>query len=424
MIKYGILKRFLVIWTLYWLANLLQPVHSIYPNIHLAVLLQFVFVFVVTVFYVVMWHILNLKNPQIDQVMERFESKSLENLIQLGFFAGALGLVFLLYDKVMYQGIDYTKGLALAREKWEVVSQQRNHGISSTFSVLGYLIGGAYFFPLSISLCGFFAIKDSRRLLYICIGCFLLLAHSLITGGRSSIILAVSLSTFGYFDSKKFGTLFKNKFFNKYLRVILLVIFFYLIYVFYSRANKGGVNAAQYGIEFLEYLGLKPYGWFETFCATTPFGGLFSLLNLTLSYLAHSLASTAAIIYNDGFGGGDAVFAYFYSLGFKIGLTNPPVEWFLAGRFPSLPGAIYMQFGVVGILLMACILGVFSAVSVRWFSAHPRSFFLFGLCATMESILVLSPFLFAGDLLFFPFAILGGLFLINIRVIAQRIKHE
>ena len=50
--KYGMLKRFLVIWTLYWLANLIQPVHSIYPNIHVAVLLQFAFVFVVTVSYI------------------------------------------------------------------------------------------------------------------------------------------------------------------------------------------------------------------------------------------------------------------------------------------------------------------------------------------------------------------------------------
>ena len=420
--KYGPIKRFLIVWLIYWITFLLQPVQSLYPEVYAAFLLQLTFVLLLTIFYVVAFNLWNTKSTQTNHGFRPLAQERSERIIKYGLLIGALGFVFLLYDKIVYQGIDYSDGLAVAREQWRDIGEQRHGDISSPFSVLGYLIGGAYFFPLTLTLSSFVFLKDPRRLFYMIFGFFLLICNSLITGGRSSIILVLALSSFGYFSSKKFGPLFKKTHFFKYLVTMMMLVFFYLVYVFYSRAEASGFEVARYGLEFLEYLGLEPYEWFASYCQSSSVGWILSLLNLTASYLTHGFGTTAAIVQNSSSGSGDAIFSHLYSLGSKVGLTDPPVEWFLAGRSPSLPGALYLMYGISGLLLGASVIGVISAISVSLFCHFPSSLLLFGFCAVVESILILSPFFFAGDLLSFPFAVIGGLILMCLVGDVRRIK--
>jgi oligosaccharide repeat unit polymerase len=420
--KYGSLKRFLIVWLIYWITFLLQPVKSLYPDVYAAFILQLVFVFFLSISYVVAVNLWNTNSIKTDHGFRPLAPLRSEKIIKYGLLIGALGFGFLLYDKIVYQGIDYSDGLAVAREQWRDIGEQRHGDISSPFSVLGYLIGGAYFFPLTLTLSSFVFLKDPRRFAYIVVGVFLLICNSLITGGRSSIILAVALSSFGYFSSKKFGPLFKEMHFVKSLVTMILLVFFYLVYVFYSRAEASGFEVERYGLEFLEYLGLESYEWFASYCQSSSVGGILSLLNLTVSYLTHGVATTAAIVQNSSSGSGDVIFSHFYSLGAKVGLTDPPVEWFLAGRSPSLPGALYLMYGISGLIFGASVIGVISAISVSLFCHFPRSILLFGLCAIFESILILSPFFFVGDLLSFPFAVIGGLILMCFVGDARRLK--
>ena len=58
-------------------------------------------------------------------------------------------LAALTYDKLFIQKIDYSAGLAFAREEWRQLGEEREGQASSIFSVIGYLLGSSYYVAAS-----------------------------------------------------------------------------------------------------------------------------------------------------------------------------------------------------------------------------------------------------------------------------------
>jgi hypothetical protein len=409
MICIGMIKRFWFIWVIYWLLYLLQPVYSIYQSVELAFLLQFLFVILLSLSYIVGASTLPLRSLSLSMVITQMNQAEVANIIRWGIWISILGLAFIVYDKTVIQGIDYSAGIAKAREQWRVLGEDRDHQVSSPFSVLGYLFGGAFFVSLALTLSRMVLLPDLKRLRYALLAFIILMLNSIATGGRSSILLALAFISFGFFSSRRydFPPLWRS---NRFVPVFLVTAAFggaYLLYVFFLRAVAINVELADYSLGFLEHLGLEPTPWFTAFTTSSTVGSGLSLINLTISYLTHSLVSTAAIIENSD-EGGHAVFVYFISIANKLGSFDAPIDWFLSGRFPSLPGGLYMQFGLSGLVIGALMLGITAGLAAALFARRPDSVVLFFLCASIESILLISPFLFAGDLFFFPFMMIGG----------------
>lgn len=402
------IKQFWIVWLVYWLLYLIQPIESVYENVGLAWLLQFAFVIVVTLGYFASF--LGLVNFQANKAfhLNEVNSDGIGEVIVWGFRISLMGLTLLLYDKVIIQGIDYSAGFAVAREHWRELGESRDGRVSSIFSVFGYLLSGAFFLSLGLTLSRRSLLSDGKRLSFFMAAFLMLMLNSVITGGRSSILLAIAFVAFGCFNVRISGNLWKNKTIKNIFLIISLFLVFYILYIFNSRASAGGVDVLEYSIDFLEYLGMRPVHWFEEYVNSSSVGWLMALVNLAISYLTHSLVTTAAIISDNGSSGGDAIFSYLYLIGAKFGLLEYSNDWFLAGRFPSMPGALYMQFGVVGMLFVAFLVGGAAGLLQRVFNAKPSSIFLFLICSAMGSVLILSPFLFAGDLLLFPSVITGG----------------
>jgi hypothetical protein len=409
MIRFGTLKRFWVVWVLYWLVYLCQPVRSVYQHIELAWLLQFMFVMALSLAYITgaclpaaRPRALSVGEAEIDQV-------EINIIIRCGLWISFFGLVFLAYDKIVVQGVDYSLGLAAAREQWRRLGEGRNGQISSPFSAFGYLFGGAFFLSLALTLSRRVLLPDSKQFSFFLFGFFLLMANSLVTGGRSSILLAVAFISFEYFSSRRRGLppLWRTRSVRKLFAATGFFTVTYIFYVFYSRAVASRVDMAKYSLHFLKYLGLEPIAWFADFATSSIAGSVLALVNLAVSYLTHSLVTTAAIIGHPG-DSGDAIFFHLRLIGAKIGLCDAPAKWFLAGRFPSLPGALYMQFGLTGLFSAASLIGMIAGFFCALFDRRPSSVILILVCASIESILLLSPFLFAGDFMFFPFMLVGG----------------
>ncbi len=263
--------------------------------------------------------------------------------------------------------------------------------------------------PLGLVLSRHTKLTDGRRFKFLILGFLLLMVNSLMTGGRSAILLAIAFVSFGYFSTTVHGRLWSNKIISQSIKMLIFLIMSYALYIFYSRAEANNLDVVTYSLRFLNHLNLIPMSWFVDYVEISSIGGILALLNLAVSYLTHSMVTTAAII-DYGVDNGDAIFTYAILLGSKLGINNPPVDWFLSGRFPSMPGALYMQYGLFGLLLTASLLGVLSGFFNGFFVRKPQSSFLFLICSSIESILLLSPFLFAGDFLFYPFMLLGGIF--------------
>ncbi len=88
----------------------------------------------------------------------------------------------------------------------------------------------------------------------------------------------------------------------------------------------------------------------------------------------------------------------------RLGLTDrPDTDWFLSGRLPSTPGALWHQFGLPGFLLGSLCLGVAAALAKVWTVRAPTKLLPLGIYTMIEIILMLSPAVFAADFLSFPF---------------------
>lgn len=411
--RYGTLKRFCIVWLLYWTIYLIQPVHSIYPAVGMAWSIQFLFFVVVCFTYAIASGLVPAHNNSSHTHVMLFDVVEANYIIRWGLVISFVGLLFLLYDKVFIQGIDYSQGLAEAREQWRLLGVKRGGGVSSIFSALGYALGGTYFLSLALTFSRFVYLSDSRRLFYLLSGWGLLISHSLATGGRSSILLAIAFVCFGYFSSKHDGLppLFRRSIFRKIMWMGAVIMSAYVLYVFYARAVSMKIEVTTYCMDALGFLGLAPEAWFIQEVDASSFGGIVALLNLAVSYLTHSFATTAAIAEYTG-ENVNAIFVYLFSLGAKLGVLEILPEWFLSGRFPSLPGALYLQFGLFGVLAGAGSIGFLAGMLSSLFVQRRYSITLFFMCAVVESILLMSPFLFVIDFLFFPFLVFGGVILI------------
>jgi hypothetical protein len=398
------LKRFAGVWVAYWSIVALLPVYSLYPAISAAFCLQATFVLLVAFSYLIVLSASSISQmPAVNSAPILGASK----LIEVSLVLALLGFGALLYDKIYVQGIDYSHGLAAAREAWKVLGEERGGAPSSLFSVFGYLVGSTYFVAAVLAISQSSFISPSRRFWTLFASVIFLLGNAALTGGRSNILL-FAVFVAGAFATRRGLHLqnFVTSSFQRYgLRLFIFGGVAYILYIFYQRAAYSELSPAAYALGFLPHLGLETYPWFAEQVNQSVLGGLAAMLVLAAAYLTHSFATVAAII--------DApsedkvvVFLLVKQLLYKLGLTTrPDGNWFLAGRFPSAPGALWHQFGPIGFFAFSLLLGAGSAIAKIWAARRPRALVAIGTYVSAETILMLSPALLAWELLAFPFIV-------------------
>lgn len=399
------IKRFIIVWLAYWVIYLLQPVSSIYSDIFFAFSIQFIFVLTVTLAYC-FTNIVNTQKISCTIEIKELNKKNALRIIKIGIFISFIGVIFLFFNKIFIQGINYFDGIGAARHQMTALTEEGSGSISSVYSAIGYPISSAYFISAMLIFSPNLLIRDRNRIVLIFIIFILLIANSFLVGGRSGILLALTFLTFPLFSENKIN-LFKNKNCYRFLGIILSILFIYILYIFHSRASVNDINIKDYSIDFLEYLGLVPYDWFLILSEDKYYGETLAIINLALSYMTHSISTVAGLL--DYKSSGFPVFNYLIILLEKLKfINNIDVDWPLAGRFMSLPGGVYFIWGFLGLLIFSVLIGVFVGVISNIFRKNTNSMSLFFICSIFESLLLSSPFIFAGDLIFFPFIIIGG----------------
>lgn len=396
------LKQFVGVWIVYWLAVAALPVHSLYPATLQAWLLQVVFVVLVAVSHLGVTALFGGRRAP--HAARSVVPESMR-MIRIALALSVVGLAALVYDKLIVQGIDYSDGVAVAREEWRRLGEDRDGSASSPFSALGYLLGNAYFVALVLAFTQVSGL-DARRRLWTIAACFaLLIANSALTGGRSSVLLlgAFAIAALGVRRGVKVNGLLRSRWHRTLLNALAATALAYTIYVFYERAHVGGESALGYALDFLPFLGIQADPGWRASLGDGALDSLQAMLVLGISYVAHSFATVAAIVEappEDK----TIVFLHLFGILAKLGLgAAPDGDWFLTGRFPSLPGAFFHQFGGFGFAVCSVMLGAASGAAAAWTAKSPRSLLALG-SATMAGVtLLLSPALLAADFLSFPF---------------------
>jgi oligosaccharide repeat unit polymerase len=396
------LKSFIYSWLIYWILALVLPVHSIYPAVMEAFFLQMSFVGLVCLGYV--GAISALAGPRMP-TSRQAEVWGARRVVRLAILLSLIGLIFLVYDKAVIQGIDYSDGLAVAREQWRQIGEEREGRASSRWSALGYLIGSGYYVMLVVLLVQPHRFSGRERLAVIGIAFVFALANSVITGGRSNfmLILVFALAALSARRGINLATVFPERRHRRAVALVSMTTLSYLVYVFYDRAQAGGELVTLYVVNFLPYLGLDFDPWYGRIADSGWLATVGHMTILVVGYLTHSLATFAAIVDAPS---EDKVILFGNAAGilYKLELIGRPEgDWFLAGRFPSVPGALWHQFGPLGFLIGSLLIGLSAGLCASWAARARRGLFPLGMYTMAGATLMLTPYVFAPDLLSFPF---------------------
>ena len=395
------IRAFLCSWVLYWLLVLLLPVHSIYPAVGAAFLLQLTFVLLVTAGYF-------LGSPDYREILLpdviRGEIAPTRALVRISLWMSLAGFLMLLFDKIFIQHIDYTSGLAIARQRWADLGEAREGRPSSIWSILGYALGSAYYVTAVLALTQTTLLSAQKRLRAL-VGAFLFaLANSIITGGRSNFLLlaVVSLSALSARRGLRFDDIFTSRGQRRFVAVTAGLSAIYVVFIFVGRASAGDQVAYEYVVNYLPWIGVAFDEWYVKSVGEGWIGTMGHMTVLVVGYLTHSFATAAAIV--------DApredkviLFANVADILYKFGfIPRPDGVWFLAGRFPSVPGALWHQFGAGGFAIGSLLLGLVGSWTSLWARMSPRRLLPLGIYVLTAATLLLTPYTFAPDFLSFP----------------------
>lgn len=405
-----IIKSFVAVWTVYWLLQIILPIRPVGDGIVQAMLLQLAFVLTVIAGYSLVAGL----HPGRDisatwQVNDR--------VLAIALALSLVGTLALAYDKIIVQGIDYSSGLAFAREQWQRAGLERSGSVSSPLSVLGYLLSSCYMVVLAL-----IAPRPWNTRKYVIVLCAagLALVNTLLTGGRSTLILtllfyASALSITPPSGRPKQTRALKNR--ATYLAATTIVLCtWYFLYIFEARAEATGISIRDYSREVLYGLGLRPTAFLDDLSPDNPLTGSITLLVTATAYFTHSFATTVSIIdFGPARNSATVIFVTGASIAAKLHLINPiDTEWFLAGAFPSLPGALYLQSDWCLTIFASLVFGMMTGLAHWWHRESP-SILSFGVMAGLMCTLLASPILFAADVMMFPFAMaqFGLIYLIS-----------
>jgi oligosaccharide repeat unit polymerase len=337
--------------------------------------------------------------------VDRSNIPHVSSLIWIAIFLSIAGLAALTFDKIYIQKIDYSAGVALARQEWRELGEDREGNASSIFSAVGYLLGSCYFVAAILAITQGAILSARTRIIALTTSFLLLMANSLLTGGRSSVLL-LGVFVAGAFRSRRGITarsLFSSAFQRRFLQLLAVVGVAYSVFIFYQRADANDVAAIEYATDFLPFLGIEADSWYRHFIGENSLNSLPAVLVLTGSYLTHSFATVAAIV-DVPSEDKSLIFANISQMLYKIGIVGRPDEtWFLAGRFPSLPGALWHQFGPLGFIVGSVLLGFLAGAAIVWAARRPDKLLPLGAYTMAAATLLLTPALFAPDFLSFPF---------------------
>lgn len=387
---------------IYWIAVAALPVHSIYPATLQALVLQVSFVFMVWLSAKVILDMFNIRRmPAANQRNIPYSSSLIWVAISLSIF----GLAALTYDKLFIQGINYSDGLAIARQEWRQFGEDREGRASSAFSVVGYLFGSAYYVAAVLAVTQGAVLSARTRLRALLVSFLLLMANSVITGGRSNILL-IAVFVFAAFGSRRgisLRGLIVSPLQRRLLQSLVLIAVAYSLLIFYQRADAQNIGGVEYAIDFLPFLGLEADTWYRQSLVDTPLSSISAIAVLAGSYLTHGFASLAAIV--------DAppedkslIFLNVAQLLYKMGIASQPdADWFLVGRFATFPGALLHQFGPFGFFAGSILLGATAGATKVWVARKPDHLLPLGAYTMMTTTLILTSTVFAPDFLSFPF---------------------
>lgn len=306
-------------------------------------------------------------------------------------------LVMVVYDRVLIQGVDYSLGLAQAREMWRVLSNERV-GASSIFNVVGNLIFPFVYF--SIAFCTLFFERSYRLRRNFYISVVLVFVFSAVTGGRELLLVlfGIFLSSLAFRFSINVPVIARGM--KKDFVLIFATASFFAVYVGYLRSQSYDFGMDEYGRSLATRLGASGE-LVDGVSSYTP-----DVLLPVLIYLAHVKWVFLNMAENVGPEGLSTFRQIFKMLSEYLSVSLDWVDYRSPAYSPnwiSLVGSLYYDLGWGGVFGLCCFFVMSPLLYLLLFSVAEFnrsglsvSFYLFA-----NAIIIFSPFAFLFEVVQF-----------------------
>lgn len=381
---------FLAVWVGYFGLMWVWGFHSSYDNFWTAITFQVAFVVVLLGTFIALSR-RNLTAPV--QTGEAWP------LVVCGLSLSIFAIACLFAAKIQ-AGIDYSASVCGARYQMGTIGRT-----GTPLSVLGNLFSYAFFVPVAAVITQ----NTSRRLFWIAVGgAFVcLMALSTVTASRSTLMIFGAFCLACVCLRLIIGKSLPRVKLTDILPVVAILGFMalFVLSVFSCRAAASGISAEEYHANFQKYMGMN--GFTGDDATDNIDAGLRDQTNgfvgMTVLYVVHSAYTFDGILSLPDAGYGQVLLRYPRQILARAGLMEPPQDWILAGRFTSLPGALFHDYGLIGLLGGAVALGVLAwaaGIAVRLFA---RKILVVGGAGMLFTVLLLSPIHPAEEFMAFPF---------------------
>lgn len=398
------IKRFYFLFSFFYLVPIIAvafvPATVIQGSALDQYILSFVFYILFTLFFfgsiVVFFSAKNFKIPTLSY-FEIDSNVSIQNIIFLFTALALTGLILIAIDRIVVRGIDYSLGLRMARYQW------LNSTGGGVLGVSGNLLVSFTYSGLFLLFMFFNRIKFKPIYLVILFLC--IVGHAALNGGRSNLLIAIFVMIIAYtLRGKSLGSV-GGASGSKYFLFVASFAFIFVSIIIYSSAKMGGVD-----LQNLLYLAIKSFGAIPDEAYFSESHNFFkNLLFYIFSYLFHGSWSSQIALDLDIRDG-------FYSLAtlpfliinnfFGLGLNLTEKAFDDVGAFITLPGALYYDFGWLGIIFGSLVMAFISSYAiVNLVSCKVINFFTLALYVSLAMFMFMSLILPAYGLVFFYYAV-------------------
>lgn len=337
-------------------------------------------------------------------------ASDLERMIWLSLALSISGFLSLCFDRVVLQGIDFSNGIAAARQLWRKTGEGRE-SVSSIFSVLGYLLGFAFFVASTLAHLHWESLRRRTRVGVVVMVFLLVAVNSLITGGRSIVLVQLACIVAVCGIRALLGkTMMPGRGARIWLgaSAALVVCVGYSLYVFSARAELGNTLPERYATGMLGYLGgTATPGFYDLNVLPSSVAATTQFATVAGSYLTHSYGTFESVLAMNSTPG-NVSFGFIRDLLAKLGLGQASTEeWILSGRFLSVPGSLWYDFGWFGFFAGAAVIGVLLGSVPRILGFRGGGGISLMVVLVILLTAFLAPLVLSIDILSVPFLVLG-----------------
>ncbi len=345
---------FIGFWLVVAIFAAISPFESVFGHTSETFFLIFLFVLIIagTAFVWQFTPIFRISEKQ--KTLKTMSADKMRFILKFSTIGTFIGNAFILLDRIVFRGIDYSEGLRAARYQW-----LQSDISGSPISIIGNLLIPFSYCALLIGLYHWESLRRSEKIIALVAGFGGQICFALINGGRSNLLIAIAFSVAVCVIRKYRGKSFFPRIRGKAIlaAIILYVLFRYLELIFFAFAENTD-----------SYLQVMALGLGVRVDSTYHGTAFLNLFLETCLYLIHGNYNIGAILADGpqiiGFAdlNHNMTFRSLLSLlgrlpFFEYKMELPSFDSGM-GAFISLPGVLLYDYGFVGFFLVSLFLGI------------------------------------------------------------------